>query len=127
MSAPDMFPLAHHTLLECHGCEPGLLEDAAALEPLLAEAVRLGGGTIVTHLFHTFNPYGVTGVIVIAESHVAIHTWPEHAFAAVDIFSCGDSLDHAKIRDHIANGLRAMRVDSRVIPRGMPGQSSPRL
>lgn len=121
-----MFPLAHHTLLECHGCEPALLSDAVALQPLLLEAVRRGGGTIVTDLFHSFSPHGVSGVIIISESHVAIHTWPEHAFAAVDIFSCGDTLHHAAIRDHIAECLHATRVESRVLPRGMPGQSAPR-
>ena len=111
-------PLARHTLLELHGCTVALLNDLAALKSVLLEAVRLGHGTIVTEVFHTFSPHGVSGVVVIAESHVAIHTWPEHAYAAVDIFSCGTKLDHAIIRDHLRASLAAANVESRELTRG---------
>lgn len=111
-------PLASHTLLELHGCEAALLNSPDALKQLLMEAVRRGHGTIVTEVFHTFSPHGVSGVVVIAESHVAVHTWPEHGYAAVDIFSCGAKLDHAVIRDWIHAGLRAARVESRELTRG---------
>ena len=111
-------PLARHTLLELHGCDVALLNAPAALKDLLGEAVRLGHGTIVTEVFHTFSPHGVSGVVVIAESHVAIHTWPEHGYAAVDIFSCGTTLDHIAIRDHIRDGLRATRLETRELTRG---------
>lgn len=113
-----MLPLAHHTLIEYQDCDPELLRDSAALRPLLLDAVARGGGTIVTDIFHQFSPHGVSGVIVITESHVAIHTWPEHAFAAVDVFSCGESLDHHAIRDSIAGALHAGRVESRIFARG---------
>ncbi len=111
-------PLARHTLLELHGCDAALLNAPDALKSLLLEAVRRGHGTIVTDVFHTFSPHGVSGVVVIAESHVAIHTWPEHRYAAVDIFSCGTKLDHAIIRDHIRTGLSAEKVESRELTRG---------
>src|SRR5205085_11554713 len=111
-------PLARHTLLELHGCTPALLNDPAALKTILLEAVRRGHGTIVTEVFHTFSPHGVSGVVVIAESHVAVHTWPEHAYAAVDIFSCGTKLDHAAIRDWVAAGMAATRVECRELTRG---------
>jgi S-adenosylmethionine decarboxylase proenzyme len=111
-------PLAHHTLLELYGCDTGLLNAPADLKELLCEAIREGHGTIVTEVFHTFSPHGVSGVVVIAESHVAIHTWPEHGYAAVDIFSCGTTLDHPVIRDWICNGLKAERVDFRELNRG---------
>jgi S-adenosylmethionine decarboxylase proenzyme len=88
------------------------------LKELLLEAVRRGGGTIVTDVFHTFSPHGVSGVIVIAESHVAIHTWPEHGYAAVDIFSCGSKLDHASVRNWIAAGMGACEVECRQLTRG---------
>jgi S-adenosylmethionine decarboxylase proenzyme len=113
-----MLPLARHTLIEYHDCDPALLRDSDALRPLLIDAVRRGGGTIVTDVFHQFSPHGVSGVIVITESHVAIHTWPEHAFAAVDVFSCGNSLDHSAIRDAVAAVLSAARVESREFARG---------
>ena len=111
-------PLARHTLLELHGCDAALLNAPGDLKTLLLEAVRRGHGTIVTEVFHTFSPHGVSGVVVIAESHVAVHTWPEHGYAALDIFSCGATLDHAAIRDWIRAGLRAERVESRELTRG---------
>lgn len=111
-------PLARHTLLELHGCDPALLNAPGPLKELLVDAVRRGHGTIVTEVFHTFSPHGVSGVIVIAESHVAIHTWPEHGYAAVDIFSCGSKLDHAVIRDCIQANLKAANVESRELSRG---------
>jgi S-adenosylmethionine decarboxylase proenzyme len=111
-------PFASHTLIELRECRAELLSDPAALKELLVEAVIRGGGTIVTDVFHTFNPHGVSGVIVIAESHVAIHTWPEHRYAAVDIFSCGTKLDHASIRDWIAAGIGASDVECRQLTRG---------
>lgn len=111
-------PLARHTLLELRGCDSDVLNAPAELKELLLEAVRRGHGTIVTEVFHTFSPHGVSGVVVIAESHVAIHTWPEHDYAAVDIFSCGTTLDHLAIRDRIRAGLRAATVESRELTRG---------
>lgn len=111
-------PLARQTLLEFHGCDAALLNSPNELKELLLEAVRRGAGTIVAEVFHTFSPHGVTGVVIIAESHVAIHTWPEFAYAAVDIFSCGTTLDHTAIRDFIQLGLRSARVESRNLQRG---------
>jgi S-adenosylmethionine decarboxylase proenzyme len=111
-------PFALHTLFELHGCDPALLKDAEALRPLLLDAVRAGHGTVVTEIFHNFSPHGVSGVIVIAESHVAIHTWPEHGFAAVDIFSCSSALDQGKIEDCIRVGVRASHVTRRAFHRG---------
>jgi S-adenosylmethionine decarboxylase proenzyme len=111
-------PFASQMLIELHGCKAAVLNDPAALKDLLLEAVRRGHGTIVTDVFHTFSPHGVSGVIVIAESHVAIHTWPEHGYAAVDIFSCGTKLDHAAIRDWIATGMGASNVEFQELTRG---------
>jgi S-adenosylmethionine decarboxylase len=113
-----MTPLARHTLLELHECNPARLRDTESLRPLVLDAIREGGGTIVTELFHNFSPHGVSGVVVIAESHVAIHTWPEHGYAAVDIFSCSERLDPAAIGDTIAKILGARRSEARTVARG---------
>jgi S-adenosylmethionine decarboxylase len=118
-------PFAIHTLLELHGCDPVLLKDAEALRPLLLDAVRAGHGTVVAEIFHNFSPHGVSGVIVIAESHVAIHTWPEHGFAAVDIFSCSTALDQEKIENCIRLALRANRVTRRAFHRGRGEPDTP--
>ena len=111
-------PLAQHTLADLHDCDPALLRSADDLKPLLLSAIRRGGGTIVTEVFHNFSPHGVSGVIVIAESHVAIHTWPERGFAALDLFSCSPSLDRESIAKEIASALRSIRVTLRTVPRG---------
>ena len=84
----------------------------------MLQAVRTAGGTIVNDTFHTFSPHGVSGVIVIAESHVTLHTWPEFGYAAVDVFSCGVTLQHEIIRDHLARILKATRIEQRAFPRG---------
>jgi S-adenosylmethionine decarboxylase proenzyme len=110
--------LAQHTLLEMHECDPARLRETEALRPLVLEAIRASGGTIVTEIFHNFSPYGVSGVVVIAESHVAIHTWPEHGYAAVDVFSCSAKLDHERIGRLIAAAVVSQRQSVRTVARG---------
>jgi len=120
-----MQSLAHHTLLEVHGCDASLLRHADELKPLMLHAIRAGGGTVVTELFHNFAPHGVSGVVVITESHVAIHTWPEHAYAAVDIFSCGESLQHEVIARELCRSLGAKDYEVRTVERGLGIPASP--
>ncbi|MDY7017231.1 MAG: adenosylmethionine decarboxylase [Nitrospirota bacterium] len=82
--------LGVHVLLELNECQPDLLTDVAGVREKLLEAVHKGGATVVGDYFQQFDPYGVSGMIVIAESHVSIHTWPEYGYAAVDVFTCGN-------------------------------------
>jgi S-adenosylmethionine decarboxylase len=113
-----MRALSLHTLLEFYGCAADQLKRTRQVKALLHKSVLQGGGTIVKEMFHNFSPYGVSGVIVITESHVTIHTWPEHGYAAVDIFSCSEKLDHAAIRNALESGLSAARVESKSFSRG---------
>ena len=115
-----MRALCRHTLLEYYDCNPARLKRAREVKALLCRAVREGGGKIVKAVFHNFSPYGVSGVAVITESHVTIHTWPEHAYAAVDIFSCSANLNHALIRRRLKRALAARRVASKSFRRGFP-------
>jgi len=110
--------LAVHSLLDFHDCQPDRLHDAAGLREAMLGAIRDAGGTIVTDVFHAFSPHGLSGVVVIAESHVAIHTWPEHRYAAVDIFSCSPRLRQDVIQAALQAWLGAgcVTVDKR--PRG---------
>jgi len=78
------------------------------LQEMLLEAARRAGATVVEKAFHQFNPYGVSGVVIIAESHLFIHTWPEHGYAAVDIFTCGD-----QVRAEMAAEWLAEKMESR--------------
>jgi S-adenosylmethionine decarboxylase len=112
--------LSQHTILEFYHCDPARLKHSREVKKLLCESVLHGGGTIVKALFHNFNPYGVSGVVVITESHVTIHTWPEHAYAAVDIFSCSTKLDHKAIRSRLKLSLSAQHVTGKSFRRGVP-------
>jgi S-adenosylmethionine decarboxylase proenzyme len=81
--------LGHHLLAEFTGCNAASLADLKGVTTAMLQAAEASGATVVTHSFHHFSPHGVSGAVIIAESHLAIHTWPEHGFAAVDFFSCG--------------------------------------
>jgi S-adenosylmethionine decarboxylase proenzyme len=84
----------------------------------MKKAALVCGATIVSSVFHTFNPHGVSGVVVIAESHLAIHTWPEYRYAAVDVFTCGTIVDPAKAIQSIQKSLKAGSMESKELTRG---------
>jgi S-adenosylmethionine decarboxylase proenzyme len=85
--------LGRHILAEFFECDREILNDVERVENYMKRSALECGATIVNSVFHTFNPHGVSGVVVIAESHLAIHTWPEYGYAAIDVFTCGDTVD----------------------------------
>ncbi len=90
-------PVGTHVLIDVHGATR--LDEPAYLEAILRDAAMRSGATILQSHFHHFGDgQGVTGVLMLAESHISIHTWPERRFAALDIFMCGE----ARIDDAIA-------------------------
>lgn len=107
-----------HTLIELHGCASAALSDLESLRTLMTAAVKKAGGTYVTDVFHHFTPLGVSGVIVISESHVTIHTWPEHGYAAADVFTCSGTFSHSAFSIMMREGLQASRVEVKTIERG---------
>ena len=115
--------LGRHLIAELSNCDSSKLDNMELLEQYLNEAVRLSGATIVRSVFHRYSPQGVSGVVVIAESHLSIHTWPEYAYAAVDFFTCGESVDPYKAFDYIKDMLGSPNVQLREIKRGMPSQA----
>lgn len=88
-----MNALGRHILVEFYNCSPELMNDVVHIENSMVAAAETAGATVINSTFHHFSPYGVSGVVVIQESHLAIHTWPEYGYAAVDLFTCGDSVD----------------------------------
>lgn len=88
-------PLGTHFIIDLHNCSENL-NNIEFIESTFIEIARKSGATIVKSCFHQFSPYGVTGLLAITESHFAIHTWPEHNFVTVDIFSCSNSIDYQK-------------------------------
>ena len=114
-----MHALGRQILVEFYDCDADILKDGEAVRDLMMDATLKSGATIVTDTFHSFSPYGVSGVIVIAESHVAIHTWPEHGYAAVDIFTCGDTINPWTIQQALEEGFASKRASSMELKRGL--------
>ncbi len=85
--------LGRHLLCEYHGCDRARIDDVEVVRTALRDAVAAAGVTPLHEHLHAFSPHGVTGVVVIAESHFSIHTWPEHQYVAVDLFTCGERAD----------------------------------
>ncbi len=87
-----MHALGTHLLVELRGCNSKLLNDLKKVEDILVAAAKEAHATVIESRFHKFSPFGISGVVVIAESHLTIHTWPEYGYAAVDVFTCGEVL-----------------------------------
>lgn len=107
-----------HLLVEYWGCDSEALDDQSLVEALMKRAAVAAGATIVTSTFHRFAPQGVSGVVVVEESHLSIHTWPERGYAAVDFYTCGNCQPdqaHRVLRE----GLRPERTERMVVHRGL--------
>lgn len=113
-----MQALGFHYLIELHGCARAKLMNAPFLEELFQQAVRESGATEVGRVFHNFSPEGVSGVILISESHFSIHTWPEHGYAAVDLFTCSTTVDVQLIYQQLISALESKTHSIIEIKRG---------
>lgn len=117
---------SRHLLVEYHGCNRATLNDLRAVEALMRIAAEAAGATIVASVFQPFSPQGVSGVVVIEESHLSIHTWPEHGYASVDFFTCGAGTPE-RAHEAIREGLEATRAEVLVIERGLYPQQKPAM
>lgn len=102
--------LGRHILLEFVRADVLILNDEAQIRALMLETAELIHATVLHTHFHRFEPHGITGILAIAESHLSIHTWPEYAYAAVDIFTCGDSSHLGKAKLYLKEKLKAEDV-----------------
>jgi len=114
--------LGRHLLAELSECGSPIINDLPQLETVMKEAARLSGATVVDSVFHRYNPQGLSGLIIIAESHLSIHTWPEYNYAAVDCFTCGTNTDPRKALDYLVEKLESNSVKILDINRGMPSE-----
>lgn len=110
--------IGSHCLAELYDCPHELLDDEMFIKGAVRTAVDEGLATLLHEVSHHFHPQGVTALGLIAESHVAIHTWPEHGYAAVDVFTCGDRANAEKACLHIVRVLQAGRHTLRKLIRG---------
>jgi S-adenosylmethionine decarboxylase proenzyme len=115
--------LGRHLIAELSDCRNDILNDLPRLEKILKEAARRSGAVVVNTVFHRYNPQGISGIVVIAESHLSLHTWPEYGYAAVDCFTCGDTVDPYKAVEHLKEQLFCQSIKIREINRGIPSDT----
>ena len=113
-----MKSLGRHLLTEFYGCDREILNDPDRIKRIMEEAAITSGASIVQSVFHLFNPHGISGVVVIAESHLAIHTWPEYGYSAVDIFTCGEEVDPWRAHQYLRKKLKAGSTSTMELLRG---------
>jgi len=111
--------LGRQMLLELFDCDAQVINNLEAVKGALVEAAKRAQATIVDVVFHEFNPFGISGVVVIAESHLSIHTWPEYRYAAVDIFSCGEMLQPDVAAGYLVEQFAAERASIVELQRGI--------
>jgi S-adenosylmethionine decarboxylase len=98
--------LGKHVLVELYDCDSKLLNNISFIKETMLAAAKKSGATVLGESFHQFSPQGVSGVIIIAESHLTIHTWPEHGYAGADIFTCGTRVKPEKAAEVIIARLK---------------------
>jgi S-adenosylmethionine decarboxylase len=111
--------LGRQVLAELSFCERQALDDAALLERALRMAAEAAGATLISVHVHRFQPYGVSGVAILAESHLAIHTWPEMGYAAVDAFTCGEHVDPRRAVSVLERSLLSQQATVTEMSRGL--------
>ena len=113
-----MNALGRHILVEYYNCSSEILNDVTIIENSMVEAAKAADATVINSSFHHFSPYGVSGVVVIQESHLAIHTWPEYGYAAVDLFTCGDEINPWICFEYLKKAFKSETHSAMEINRG---------
>jgi len=115
-----MKKLGIHNLIEIYGCDHDRIDTVDKVRDFMIMAAKESGATVVGDMFHQFNPYGISGAVIIAESHLTIHSWPEYGYAAVDVFTCGDTIDHEKLQRSLVDFFQAESYSVNSVSRGIP-------
>jgi S-adenosylmethionine decarboxylase len=113
-----METMGRHVIAELWECEFDKLNDVNFIERTFVEAALKSGAEVREVAFHKFAPQGVSGVVIISESHLTIHSFPEHGYASIDVYTCGD-LDPTIAADYIADALGSQTRETMELPRGM--------
>lgn len=114
----DFSTIGRHLVVEYRGCGERVLNDLTRIQSTMENAATACGATIVDSVWHRFTPTGVSGIILVQESHLSIHTWPERQYAAVDLYTCGD-LDPLKAHRVLTEGLGSTHQEVVVMLRGL--------
>ncbi len=118
-----MKTIGRHLIAEYYDCQQDLLNSVAFIRDMMLRSATEMGATVVGETFHAFSPHGVSGTVVIAESHLSIHTWPENGYVAVDIYTCG-GLNPNIAFAQIGRELGAATGRQQEILRGLPDEIS---
>ena len=116
-----------HVMAEFRGCDPNTLNNVKWIEGVMRRAAEAAFATVMQSSFHQFGPHGVSGVLVLAESHLSVHTWPERGYAAADIYTCGDRCKPERAHEVLRLALGATTCEVMVVERGLPGTNGMRL
>lgn len=111
--------MGRQIIAELWDCNIDRLKDMAFLERVFVEAAEKAGAEVREVAFHQFSPHGVSGVVIIAESHLTVHSFPEHGYASIDVYTCGTKVNPEIAVAHISESLEAKISEKMEIPRGM--------
>lgn len=114
-----MYALGTHLLVELRECNAKILSNLKEVQTALINAAKIAEATIVETAFHEFNPFGISGMVIIAESHLSIHTWPEYKYAAVDIFTCGNTIKPEKAVSYLIEKFQSKNPSVVELKRGI--------
>lgn len=114
-----MDTMGRHVIAELWECNKDKLNDMNLIEQVFVNAALKAGAEVREVAFHKFAPFGVSGVVIISESHLTIHSFPEHGYASIDVYTCGDTINPNVAAEFIAEALEAKKSEKAELPRGM--------
>lgn len=114
-----MDTIGYHYVVEASGCDPEVLKDPNKIREIFIGAAKAGDMEIKASYFFRFSPTGVSGVVIVAESHISVHTWPEEGYAALDVYTCGEKADPEKAVDYILEQFKAQYAHVSEVKRGI--------
>ena len=118
-------PVGTHCILELNGCNPELLNNEQFVRDSIEQASHHGMSTLLNLSSHQFDPQGVTAIGLLSESHISIHTWPEHGYAAIDVFTCGETAQPHRACEYLIGQFESTNHELKVLPRGASIPSLP--
>ena len=114
-----MDTIGRHVISELWECDEEKLNDMEYIEKVFVNAALECGAEVREVAFHKFAPQGVSGVVIISESHLTIHSFPEHGYASIDVYTCGNRIDPNVAVEYIAKALSAKVSEQVEVPRGI--------
>jgi len=114
---PDVV-LGKHAIMDLSGCNPEILGNNALIQEILCQAAQIAKITIVGDLERHFEPNGYTAILLLEESHLSIHTWPEYNYVSVDLYSCNLNTDFEAVKTFLVNALGAKKTAYTLMDRG---------